>query len=97
MLKVGAPQYTLYTPTVSMELSLISDVLTVIPMSLAAANLESGRLASRYIPGIPKYRISVAIRRETEREPNIANFIDSLNRAARTLEFSNAERLKHLL
>jgi len=80
-----------------MELSIISEVLTIVPLTLAAANLESGRLASRYIPGIPKYRIGAGIRRETEREPNIAKFIDSLTRAGRTLETSNAERLKRLL
>tara|TARA_R110000787_G_scaffold24931_11_gene70208 strand:+ start:90 stop:1019 length:930 start_codon:yes stop_codon:yes gene_type:complete len=97
MQAAGAPQYTLYTPTASMELSIISDVLTITPLTLAAANLESGRLACRYIPGIPKYRIGVGIRRETEREPNIAKFIDSLTRAARTLESHNAERLKRLL
>jgi LysR family transcriptional regulator, regulator of abg operon len=97
MQAAGAPQYTLYTPTASMELAIISDVLTIIPLTLAAANLESGRLASRYLPNLPRYRIGVGIRRETEREPNIATFIDSLTRSARTLETRNAERLKRLL
>lgn len=94
--QAGAPQYTLYSPTSCMNLSMISDVLTIMPLSLAAPNLETGRLAARYLPGIPKYRIGAAIMRETELEPNISAFLEALGVAARKLEHGNATRLDSL-
>ena len=97
MARAGIPQYTLYSPASTMTLAITSDVLTVLPLSLAAANLEAGRIAARYLPGVPDYRSGVAFRRETEREPNISRFLEALSEAARTLEASNAERMKRLL
>ena len=94
--QAGAPQYTLYSPTSCMNLSMATDVLTVMPLSLAVPNLESGRLGGKRIPGLPKYRIGAAYKKEAALEPNIKAFLGSLSAAARKLQRGNAKRLKAL-
>jgi LysR family transcriptional regulator, regulator of abg operon len=94
--EAGAPQYTLYSPTSCMNLSMASDTLTVMPLSLAVPNLESGRLGAKRIPGLPKYRVGAAYKKDAALEPNIKAFLESLTAAARKLQRANAGRLKAL-
>lgn len=94
--EAGAPHYTLYSPTSCMNLSMASDTLTIMPLSLAVPNLESGRLGGKRIPGLPKYRLGVACKKDAALEPNIKAFLDSLAAAARKLQRGNAKRLKAL-
>jgi len=92
-----APQYTLYSPTACMNLSMMSDVLTIVPISLAQANLDSGRLAARRLPGIPDYRVGIGFRREAEKEPHIRDLLGCVDSVARTLGRANSQQLKRLL
>ena len=94
--EAGAPHYTLYSPTSCMNLSMATDVLTVMPLSLAVPNLESGRLGGKRIPGLPKYRIGAAYKKDAALEPNISAFLASLATAARKLQRGSAGRLKAL-
>lgn len=94
--QANAPRYILYSPTACMNLSMISDVLTIMPLSLAISHLDSGRLDAKFIPGLPKYRIGAAMKRDTEQEPNIRGFLDSLDTAARQLEAGMEKHLKVL-
>jgi LysR family transcriptional regulator of abg operon len=91
-----APQYTLYSPTSCMNLSMASDTLTVMPLSVAVPNLESGRLCGKRIPGLPKYRLGAACKKDSALKPNTSAFLASLTIAARKLQRSSANRLKAL-
>jgi LysR family transcriptional regulator, regulator of abg operon len=90
----NAPQFTLYSPSACMNLSMMSDVLTIVPVSLAKVCLESGRLWGKRLPGIPDYRVGIGFRREAEQEPHIRDFLSCADSVARTLERSNAQPLK---
>jgi len=94
--QAGAPHYTLYSPTSCMNLSMASDTLTVMPLPLAVANLESGRLGGKRIPGLPKYRVGAAYKKDAALEPDISAFLASLTTAARKLQRGSARRLKAL-
>ena len=91
-----APQYTLYSPTACMNLSMMSDILTIVPVSLAQANLDSGRLAGKRLPGLPDYRVGLGFRREAEQEPHIRDLLGCVDSVGRTLSRENAQRLKEL-
>jgi DNA-binding transcriptional LysR family regulator len=73
---------------------MISDVMTIVPLSLATAHLQAGHVVGRRVPGVPKYHLGAAFRREADLEPNIRHFLDCLSTAAREMERSNAERMK---
>lgn len=92
--QAGTPHYTLYSPTSCMNLSMASDILTVMPLSLAVPNLESGQLVGKRIPGLPKYCLGAACRKDSALEPNTSAFLASLTIAARELERGSAKRLK---
>lgn len=89
--QTNAPQYNIYSPTACMNLSMESDILTVAPASLAAHYLRAGYLDARYVPQVPKYRVSAAMLKETQRDSNIGQFVDCLSEAAREIERESAK------
>ena len=81
-----APLYNIYSPTACMNLSMSSDVVSIIPISLAAPFLRSGALGWKRVPGIPKYRLSVAVMKDVKLDPHVQLLVDSMIEAAKVIE-----------
>ncbi|KJS26160.1 MAG: hypothetical protein VR75_08225 [Hyphomonadaceae bacterium BRH_c29] len=81
-----APLYNIYSPTACMNLSMSSDLVSIIPISLAAPMLKSGMLGWKQVPGVPKYRLGLACMSEVKLDPHVQLFIDSMIEAAKLIE-----------
>jgi DNA-binding transcriptional LysR family regulator len=89
-----APLYNIYSPTACMNLSISSDVISIIPISLAAPFLNSGALAWKRVPGIPKYRLSAAFMRDVKLDPHVQLFVDSMIEAGDMIERTSSMLLQ---
>ena len=72
------PRFDIYTPTTCLNLARVTDILALIPESLAKPSIDAGALGGLVVPGVPKYQVAAAYLADSEPDKDIAAFVELL-------------------